>query len=383
MFSDDIAFLTGAALNGVVKSLRMLISGCILLGIVVGFTNQSALLYLYEMAPARLRGMVDWGWWLSLVLTGVLDTISTVGSLVLPDTPSSLIEHKHEEAKVMLQMVRDTDEVNEEFQDLVIAKIDSKTVRRQWMNIVQPCYWPQLTMVVVISFSKQVTVINTIMFYAPELFKIFWLGKQAVLMLSVITDIVNMGANTVYIVSVDKVRRRALFLEGGLQMFINHIVVGFLIGIQFGMIDAETVLSRGYATVVVFSSASTCRRWPGLGPWDAAGMAGAVRDLPAGDPTVTVEHHHVRQHVLHFRHLSGLHEHALSHGIQHLRCMSIPNNDLHCALPPGDEECSDREDDVRLEEPLVLGGVHPRRGSACPEQDASQGLPYLSIHASP
>ncbi|KAK8930805.1 Sugar carrier protein C [Platanthera zijinensis] len=280
MFSGGVAFLAGAALNGVAETLQMLISGRILLGIGVGFANQSAPLYLSEMAPARLRGMLnigfqlmittgilvaniinywtaqiegDWGWRLSLVLAGVPGAIVAAGSLALPDTPSSLIERgREEEAKAMLRKVRGTDEVEEEFQDLVIASIDSKTMRRRWMNIVQQRYWPQLTVAVVIPFFQQVTGINAIMFYAPVLFKILGLGKQAALMSSVITGIVNMAANIVSIVSVDKVGRRALFLEGGLQMFISQIVVGFLIGIKFGMIGAETELSRGYATLVVF-----------------------------------------------------------------------------------------------------------------------------------
>ncbi|KAL0304080.1 UNVERIFIED_CONTAM: Hexose carrier protein HEX6 [Sesamum radiatum] len=49
-------FLTGAALGGAARDVYMLISGRILLGIGVGFTNQSVPLYLSEMAPPKYRG---------------------------------------------------------------------------------------------------------------------------------------------------------------------------------------------------------------------------------------------------------------------------------------------------------------------------------------
>nr|CAB3468055.1 unnamed protein product [Digitaria exilis] len=91
---------------------------------------QSAPLYLSEMAPARMRGMLNngfnlmitvgillatlvnygtqkiaggWGWRLSLALAAVLATVIVVGSFFLHDTPNSLLERGHpEEAKRML-----------------------------------------------------------------------------------------------------------------------------------------------------------------------------------------------------------------------------------------------------------------------------------------
>ena len=46
----------------------------------------------------------------------------TVGSLFLPDTPNSIIQRGHEEeAQKMLQKIRGTEHVDQEFQDLVDA----------------------------------------------------------------------------------------------------------------------------------------------------------------------------------------------------------------------------------------------------------------------
>ncbi|KAF5184043.1 Sugar transport protein [Thalictrum thalictroides] len=54
-------FLTGAALGGAALNLYMLIIGRLLLGIGLGFTNQSVPLYLSEMAPSKYRGGVNFG----------------------------------------------------------------------------------------------------------------------------------------------------------------------------------------------------------------------------------------------------------------------------------------------------------------------------------
>jgi MFS family permease len=61
MFVGGVTFLAGCALNDAVQNVTMLILGCVLLGIGVGFANQSMLVYLSEMAPARMRGMLNNG----------------------------------------------------------------------------------------------------------------------------------------------------------------------------------------------------------------------------------------------------------------------------------------------------------------------------------
>ncbi|KAJ6797988.1 putative sugar carrier protein C [Iris pallida] len=221
MFGGGITFLAGAAVNGAAQDVFMLILGRILLGIGIGFANQSVPVYLSEMAPARLRGMLSigfqlminvgilaanlinyasskikggWGWRVSLALAAVPAAIITVGSLFLPDTPNSLIERGHdEEARHMLQRIRGTGvDIAEEYNDLVAASGESKAVKHPWANIANRKYRPQLTMAIMIPFFQQLTGINVIMFYAPVLFKTIGFGSDASLMSGVITGLVNL-----------------------------------------------------------------------------------------------------------------------------------------------------------------------------------------------
>jgi sugar porter (SP) family MFS transporter len=278
MFAGGVTFLAGCALNGAAVNVAMLILGRVLLGVGVGFANQSVPVYLSEMAPGRMRGMLNngfqlmitlgilianlinygtakiaggWGWRLSLGLAAVPAAIITVGSLFLPDTPHSLLERgRPEEAKRMLRRVRGTDDVAAEYDDLVAAGEASRAVTHPWRDIRQRRYRPQLVMAVAIPLFQQLTGINVIMFYAPVLFKTLGFGGTASLMSAVITGLVNLVSTLVSVFTVDRVGRRALFLEGGAQMLAAQVAVGALIGAKFGWSGVATV-PAGYAAATV------------------------------------------------------------------------------------------------------------------------------------
>lgn len=215
------------------------------------YVTQSVPVYLSEMAPAKIRGALNmcfqmaitigilvaqlvnygtakiqggWGWRLSLALAAVPAIMLTIGSIFLPDTPNSILERGHtEKARRMLQKIRGTDNVDEEFQDLMDATKAAKKVEHPWRNILQPRYRPQLIMCTLIPFFQQITGINVIMFYAPVLFMTLGFGQNASLMSAVITGTVNVLATLVSIYSVDRFGRRALFLEGGMQMIVCQV----------------------------------------------------------------------------------------------------------------------------------------------------------------
>ncbi|CAD6241862.1 unnamed protein product [Miscanthus lutarioriparius] len=258
MFAGGVTFLAGCALNGAAVNVAMLILGRVLLGVGVGFANQSVPLMitlgilianLINYGTAKIAG--GWGWRLSLGLAAVPAAIITVGSLFLPDTPNSLLERgRPEEAKRMLQRVRGTDDVADEYDDLVAAGEASRAVTHPWRDIRQRRYRPQLVMAVAIPLFQQLTGINVIMFYAPVLFKTLGFGGTASLMSAVITGLVNLVSTLVSVFTVDRAGRRALFLEGGAQMLAAQVAVGALIGAKFGWSGVATV-PAGYAAATV------------------------------------------------------------------------------------------------------------------------------------
>ncbi|TVU10945.1 hypothetical protein EJB05_44501, partial [Eragrostis curvula] len=240
MFGGGLTFLIGAALNGAAENVTMLIIGRILLGVGIGFANQSVPVYLSEMAPARLRGMLNigfqlmitigiltaelinygtnkmkggHGWRISLALAAVPAGIITLGGLFLPDTPNSLLERGHaDEARRMLRRIRG--------------------------------------MAVMIPFFQQVTGINVINFYAPVLFDTLGFGNDASLVSAVITGLTLVLATLVSMFTVDRLGRRIGFLQGGVQMIICQVVIGTLIAVRFGTSGIGEI-PRGYGVAVV------------------------------------------------------------------------------------------------------------------------------------
>ncbi|NP_001234849.1 hexose transporter 1 [Solanum lycopersicum] len=277
MLSGGILFCAGALINGFAQNVAMLIIGRIFLGFGIGFANQSVPLYLSEMAPYKYRGALNigfqlsitigilvanvlnyffakihWGWRLSLGGAMVPALIITIGSLFLPETPNSMIERgNHDEAKARLKRIRGIEDVDEEFNDLVIASEASRKIEHPWRNLLQKKYRPHLTMAIMIPFFQQLTGINVIMFYAPVLFKTIGFGTDASLMSAVITGGINVIATIVSIYYVDKLGRRFLFLEGGIQMLFSQIAVAILIAIKFGVNGTPGELPKWYAIVVV------------------------------------------------------------------------------------------------------------------------------------
>ncbi|XP_038883075.1 sugar carrier protein C-like [Benincasa hispida] len=281
MLLGGILFCSGAIINGFAKAVWMLILGRLLLGFGIGFTNQSVPLYLSEMAPYRYRGALNfffqlsitigilvanvvnyftfkikggWGWRLSLGGAIIPAMIITIGSILLPDTPNSMIErgeNPHEEAKLQLRRVRGVEDVEQEFQDLVTASEASKQLKHPWKNLLQRKYRPHLCMAILIPFFQQLTGINIIMFYAPLLFNSIGFESDASLMSAVITGSWNVLATIVSIYGIDKWGRRYLFFEGGIQMLLCQAIVAGAIGAKFGVNGMVENLPKWYAIVVV------------------------------------------------------------------------------------------------------------------------------------
>lgn len=130
---------------------------------------QAVPLYLSEIAPAHARGTLNimfqmattigiwvaqWinygtqnmhphGWRLSVGLAIVPALILFLGSLIIPDTPNSLVYRgKIEQARRCLERVRGTPNVDAEFADIVEAVENGKNVNK--FAIFQKKYRPVL-----------------------------------------------------------------------------------------------------------------------------------------------------------------------------------------------------------------------------------------------
>ncbi|KAL5729385.1 Sugar transport protein 7 [Ranunculus cassubicifolius] len=268
-------FLIGATLNACAVNLPMLILGRIMLGVGIGFGNQAVPLYLSEMAPAHLRGALNmmfqlattlgiftanminygtekihpWGWRLSLGLAAAPALLMTIGGLLLPETPNSLIERGMEnKGRKVLEKIRGTSNVNAEFQDMMDASELANSIQHPFRNILEKRNRPQLVMAICMPTFQILTGINSILFYAPVLFQSMGFGGNASLYSSVLTGAVLVLSTLVSIAVVDRWGRRPLLIAGGIQMIICQIAVAIILGVKFG---ANEELSKGFSALVV------------------------------------------------------------------------------------------------------------------------------------
>ncbi|KAK1267006.1 Sugar transport protein 8 [Acorus gramineus] len=275
MQAASLFFLVGVVLNAAAQDLYMLIIGRILLGIGVGFANQSIPLFLSEIAPVTVRGALNIlfqldvtigifvanvvnyftsnlhpnGWRLSLGLAGVPALILCLGSLAIAETPTSLIERgKLHEGLAMLRKIRGTDDVHREYDDLVSACEAARAVTRPFRNLAKRRSRPQLVIAIAMQVFQQFTGINAIMFYAPVLFQTVGFKSDASLLSSVIMGTVNVVSTLASVLLVDRAGRRALLLEACAQMFVSQVVIGSLLAAKLGDTNA---LDRGVAWSVV------------------------------------------------------------------------------------------------------------------------------------
>lgn len=209
-------------------------------------------LYLSEMAPTHLRGGLNmmfqlattlgiftanminygtqkletWGWRLSLGLAAAPALMMTVGGILLPETPNSLIERgKKEEGRRVLEKIRGTKEVNAEYQDMVDASELANSIKHPFRNILERRNRPQLVMAIFMPMFQILTGINSILFYAPVLFQSMGFKGDASLYSSAMTGAVLASSTLISIATVDKLGRRALLISGGIQMITCQVKI--------------------------------------------------------------------------------------------------------------------------------------------------------------
>lgn len=270
-----ISFIIGATLDASAVNLAMLILGRIMLGFGIGFGNQAVPLYLSEMAPRQLRGGLNmmfqlattlgiftanminygtqklhpWGWRLSLGLAAVPAILMTVGGMLLPETPNSLIERGlHDKGKKVLEKIRGTTNVHAELQDITDASELANSIEHPFRNILEKRNRPQLIMAIFMPTFQILTGINSILFYAPVLFQSMGFEGNASLYSSAVTGAVLASSTLVSIATVDRWGRRPLLIAGGIQMIICQVIVAIILGLKFG---SDKELSRSYSILVV------------------------------------------------------------------------------------------------------------------------------------
>ena len=225
-------------------------------GLGVGAASMTSPMYIAEITPARIRGrmvsvnqfaivsgflvvyfvnyyialgrsdewIVQTGWRWMFGSESLPAFMLLVLALFVPESPRWLSKQGREaEATAILARVDGSDHARAEMSAIREAISQESG---SLMQLLHPGMRLALLIGVVLAFLQQVTGINAVLYYAPEIFKNTGSGTQSALLQTVIIGAVNAGFTVVAIWTVDTLGRRPLMLIGAVGMGLSLAVIG-------------------------------------------------------------------------------------------------------------------------------------------------------------
>lgn len=225
-------------------------------GIGIGITSTLCPLYNAEIAPARYRGRLvalnqfatvtgiflvyfvnsgiagygddawniatGWRWMFGVgVLPGLLFLVLL---FFVPESPRWLIKQgRPVEALPILLKIHGDDLARQEVLDI---KESFKQENASLRQLFSPGLRTALLVGVVLAVLQQVTGINAIMYYAPEIFKEAGAGTNASLVQTILVGLINFLFTILALWLIDKAGRKALLLVGSALMTVSLLVIG-------------------------------------------------------------------------------------------------------------------------------------------------------------
>jgi sugar porter (SP) family MFS transporter len=244
-------FIAGSILAPFSPNVASLLVARMLLGVAIGFTSVTAPVYVSELAPPHSRGMLIGlyqfaltggialanlvGYWLASghnwrLMFG-LGAIPAVFFLILvmtvPESPRWLVAHcRSGEAKAILRTYAD-----EEGAEMLLADIRaslSVTIEKRWGALWTPAVRRALVIAVGFTVLQQVTGINTVIYYGPQIFALAGIGSDSnAIFATLLVAIVNVLATIIALALVDRIGRKALLYWGVGGMTLSLFALAF------------------------------------------------------------------------------------------------------------------------------------------------------------
>ncbi|HEY4391488.1 MAG TPA: sugar porter family MFS transporter [Paenibacillus sp.] len=256
LIAAAILFIIGSVFSAVPNTFSEFIIARMIGGIGIGITSTVCPLYNAEIAPAKYRGRlvalnqlatvtgISLVYFINLWIAGLGDEawdISTAwrwmfafgiipGLLFLvllffvPESPRWLIKQdRAAESLPILVKIHGETLAKQEVLDIKESfKVENGSIRQ----LFSPTLRLALIVGVGLAVLQQVTGINAVLYYAPEIFKQTGAGTDAALIQTIFVGVINLLFTILAIWLIDKVGRKMLLLIGSSAMLICLIVIG-------------------------------------------------------------------------------------------------------------------------------------------------------------
>ena len=266
-----VIFATASLLCVVANSVPTLIAGRFLVGCGIGLTSVGAPMYIAEVSPARIRGTfvslfqlavtvgillsyvvcalfapaAAWRWMLGLA--AVPGLALAIGMTSMPESPRWLARQgRREEARAVLLKINPYSSPDE-----TLAHIEHDLAlegRGTWRELLQGSLRPALLVGIGLAVFQQVTGINAVIYYAPQIFQAAgFTSDLTALAATAGIGVINVLATFIAIWLVDREGRKPLLIAGVTGMIATLMVLG--LAFQGGGAGTGTG-SLGYITVM-------------------------------------------------------------------------------------------------------------------------------------
>ena len=276
-----VLFIAGSVLAPLSPNIATLIVARTLLGIAIGFTSVTAPVYVSELAPPQSRGMLiglyqfaltggialadlagywlagahAWRWMFGLGAIPALFFLMLV--LTVPESPRWLVAHgRSDEAEAVLRSY--TDQAGSA---LLLADIRTSLlipVEKRWAALWTPAVRKALLVAVGFTVLQQVTGINTIIYYGPQIFALAGISSDKnAIFATLLVAVVNVLATIIALVLVDRVGRKPLLYWGVGGMTLSLFLLSYsfhnqaTLGSSLGIIATACLMV--YITCFAFS----------------------------------------------------------------------------------------------------------------------------------
>ncbi|MEP7141858.1 MAG: sugar porter family MFS transporter [Ferruginibacter sp.] len=251
-----ILFAISSAGTAVPQDLSLFVVFRIIGGLGIGIASMISPMYITECAPAAIRGrlvsinqfgivsgilliyfvnagiagLYDEAWnintgWRWMFGSGIFPSfVFFILLLFVPESPRWLAQAgREDEAERVLTKINGSIKAKAELKEIELA---IKTETSSFAELFKPGLRTALVIGIILSIFSQVTGINAIMYYAPEIFKSTGDGSGSALLQTVLVGVINVLFTVVAIKYADKAGRKVLLMAGSAGMAICLAIIG-------------------------------------------------------------------------------------------------------------------------------------------------------------